>query len=111
MEIGGGGRRQNIGGELGSAGDMLQPLTVLEPILMAALFPLAKVAGFEAVALFAETLDDFWIGKAVEHHEIDLVANLLGQLGDFAVATVRAEGELVVVRPRNNSGCRSCRGR
>ncbi len=61
-----------------------------EPILVAPLFPLVKVVGFEVFSLLTETPDDFSISDTIEHPVIDLVADGFRKASDVTVATIGA---------------------
>jgi len=65
-----------------------EPVLLEQPILEAALSPLAEVARLELFAIIAKALNDVGIGDTIEHPVIDLVADVFGQAGDFAVAAI-----------------------
>jgi len=82
------GGRQDVGGKFGFGGQVLQPLTLAKPILVAALFPLGEIVGLEIFAMLTQPLDDVRVGYAVENPVVDLVADDFWQAGDFAIAPV-----------------------
>src|SRR5262249_1387260 len=51
---------------------------LVEPVVVAAVLPGADVVLVQALAVLAETVDDFAVGGAVQEHEIDFVADVFG---------------------------------
>jgi hypothetical protein len=70
----------------------LLPELVIEPVLVSAFFPFVDVAGRESFAGIAKLLDDFNVGEAVLEPLIDVVAEVFGEGGDLAGATVVGVG-------------------
>ncbi len=83
---------EDVGGEIGFGGEPFQPLALLEELLVVAFMPLMEVARVEVFAGIAEALDDLGVGKAVEQHVIELVADGFGEASDFAVAAMGEGG-------------------
>jgi hypothetical protein len=69
--------------------------------------PVAEIFGEEGEAGGAEVLNDVGVTFAVLHHEVDFVANLFGELSDFAFA---AGGDIGLadggIRRRSGGGFR-----
>jgi hypothetical protein len=57
-----------------------------------AVFPAGEVLLVKVLADFAQFCEDFVVGKAVFEQAVDLAADGLGELGDFAVARVFLRG-------------------
>jgi hypothetical protein len=89
VEGGGVGGRQEVCGELGTGGDVFEPFALAEPILVAAFIVFVQMTGLEFFAVLAEALDDVGVGDTIEEPVIDLIAEGLGESGDFAFAAMR----------------------
>jgi len=83
--VGGG---EDLCREVGFGRDLIEPLALKEPVLVTASLPFPDVGDIEVLAVVAEALDDVGVGKAVEEHLVDLVANGIGETGDFSVAAM-----------------------
>ena len=88
------GGRQEVCGELGTAGDVFEPFTLAKPILVTALFVFTEMTWLEFFALVAEAFDDVRVGKAIENPLIDLIAEGFGEAGDLAFAAMRKSWRL-----------------
>ena len=78
---------EEVEGEFRLRLDASDGFLVAAIVLVAALFPVAKVLRVEARGGFAEFVDDDSIRQAVIKHAVDEVADRPGQAGDFAVAS------------------------
>ena len=58
VEIDGVGRGQDVRGELGPGGKLIEPFALLDPVVVAALLPFGKITGGEIFALLAEAQPD-----------------------------------------------------
>jgi hypothetical protein len=88
VEGGGVGGRQEVFGELGLGGDVFEPLALAKPILVTAFFVFVEMPRLEFFALVAEAFDDVGVGDTIEEPVIDLIAEGLGESGDFAFAAM-----------------------
>ena len=88
VDLGGVAILDQVGGGFLTDAPFSQPVLMEEPILVAPLFPLVKVVGFEVFPLLAETPDDVRVRDTIEHPVIDLVAGGFRKASDVTVATV-----------------------
>jgi hypothetical protein len=75
---------KEVGGELSSPTIFIDAVLFAEPILVSADEPVAEVFGEEDEAGGTEVLNDGGVTFAVLHHDVDFVADLFGELSDFA---------------------------
>jgi len=75
-----------IEGELLPEAGPLDPLLVSEPVLVAATSPVPEIGFGDTMGIWAEFLKDVGVGKAIEEHVVDAVADCFGKPGDFALA-------------------------
>lgn len=69
--------------------EFIEPGVVVQPILEAAILPTRDVVVFEAGKTFSgEPVNDPLIFDAVIEHLVEFVADLFGETGDFAGASV-----------------------
>src|SRR5207237_3648981 len=88
MDVGAITLAEEVRGEIAPKPDVLLALFFPEPILVAARFPTAQDILIQAPALLAEFFDDAGVGDPVEELFVDAVADIFGQAGDFADATM-----------------------
>ena len=73
---------------------LFEPLAMLEPVFIAALFPIAEILGIDSrVAGLGEIIDDVRVIHAVIKEFIHAVADIFGKTGDFACAPVVHRGK------------------
>ena len=84
--VGVAGLAEQFGDEFGVEFGALEGVLVPEVILVTAVDPVGEILGVEAVAGFAEFVDNDAGGEAVIEHAVDHVAGWFGEPGDFAVA-------------------------
>jgi hypothetical protein len=73
-----------IQGEFLAGAAALDAALFHEPVLVAACFPVGNILNIEGFAPVTELLDDFFVGKAVFEHFVELVTDGFGEAGDFA---------------------------
>jgi hypothetical protein len=95
---------EHVGGAFGLISGAVIDGLGFEAVLVTAETPVADVVFVEVFAGIAEFFDDDFIGDAVIEQAVDLVAQLGGKAGDFAVAAgfglagLELAGEVVLER-------------
>ncbi len=77
----------DLSGEVEASMLIVEERLFAEPKLVAAGVPAGEVVGVEGIAVAGKFLDDIGVGRAVAEHEIEELADAVGEASDFAAPT------------------------